>query len=336
MRPGAKATLYLALGLGLLAAMVAYAGPDEVARALTLSSPTYLALALVAYALFFLARALRWRLLLSQAAPEVRLSSTANVTAVGWLANSVLPFKGGDVLRAALLARRERVALSTSAASVGLERVLDLAGLAILAALGLLVLPRASTLPAGIERALGVAWLLPLAALALLAGLVRWREPVVRAATRALTPLGKLGVKLAAFGAGVLDGLHALGRHPRLLLALVPLTLLVSGLQALVFTFLVCAFLAGTPVALAFAGSTLFLLSFVVSVTPGNVGTYEAAFAAIFGALGPGPESAVPAAILTHVTSTLIVAFLGSLALVSLGATGRAVAWRAPARGGAS
>lgn len=334
MRPGAKATLYLALGLALLAAMVLYADPREVARALVEASPLFLLLALAAYGLFFVARAVRWRLLLSQSAPDMRVSTAATVTAVGWLTNSIVPFKGGDVLRAALISRRERVSLATSAASVGLERVLDLVGLAVLAAIGLRMLPQAATLPPGLERALAIAWIAPLVALVALLALVRWRPQVVRLAARLLAPLGKLGMRLVSFGDGVLGGLDALSRQPRLLLALAPLTLLVSFLQALVFTFLVAAFIAAAPLALAFAGSTLFLLSFVVSVTPGNVGTYEAAFVAIFAGSGLGAGAAIPAAILTHVASTLIVAIFGSLALVALGSRDP-VAWRKAVRGGA-
>lgn len=335
MRPRAKATLLFIGGVGLLAALLAYVGPHEVARAVSEASPLYLLLAFVTYAAFFALRGVRWKLLFSQSAPDVRLSSTTSTTAVGWLANSVLPLKSGDLLRAAVLARRENVGLATSAATVGLERVLDLVGLALVAAAGLLLLPRAAHMPVGLERALAIVWVLPLAALALLAVLVRFRARTVAFASWLLRPLGKWGRRLVAFGDTVLAGLHALARKPRLLLVLLPLTLLIAVAQAGIFTFLVMAFLGGTPVLLAFAGSAIFLLSFVVSITPGNVGTYEAAFVAVFVALGSAPEAAVPAAILTHVTTTLTVAILGGVALFALGAQATQMPWTAPRPGGA-
>lgn len=336
MRPRAKAALFLILGLALLAGMLAYVGPQQVARALAEASPLYLFLAVVAYVTFFVLRGIRWKLLFSQSAPDVRLTSTVSTTAVGWLANSILPLKGGDVLRAALLARREKVGLATSAATVGLERVLDLVGLAIVAAAGLLLLPRAAGLPAGLERALAIVWILPLAAVIVLFVLVRFRGATVRVASVVMKPLGKWGHKLVDFGDTVLAGLDALGRKPRLLALLLPLSIGVAIAQALIFTFLVGAFLVGTPLALAFAGSAIFLLSFVVSITPGNVGTYEAAFVAVFVALGATPEAAVPAAILTHVTTTLTVALLGALAMFALGADNAKLPWRQPqpVRGG--
>lgn len=324
----AKAILLAILGFALLAAMLLYVGPAKVVRALHAASPIYLLGAVAAYIVFFLLRALRWKLLFSRSAPEVRMRSTMSITAIGWLANSVLPLKGGDVLRAALMARRERVGLATSAATVGLERVLDLVGLAILAACALLLLPRAAHLPAGLERALAIVWVLPLLALATLAILVRWRARTVRVASALLRPLGKLGHKLVAFGDTVLAGLDALARSPALLLKLIPLTLAISITQAMIFTSLVRAFLPEVTPLLAFAGSAIFLLSFVVSITPGNVGTYEAAFAAVFVSLGVAAEIAVPAAILTHVTTTLTVAILGGIGLFALGSDASAMPLR--------
>lgn len=320
LRPRAKAALLFLFGIGVLAGLLAYVGPANIVHAMRAASPIYLLLAFATYALFFLVRGVRWKLLFSNSAPDVRTSSTTSISAIGWLANSILPLKGGDVLRAALLARKEKVGLATSAATVGLERVLDLVGLAIVAALALLLLPHAATLPVGLERALAVVWILPLVALVTLGILVRWRKQTVAAAAFVLKPLGKFGQKLVVFGDTVLAGLGALARSPRLLLALVPLTILISAAQASIFAFLVLAFLPATTPALAFAGSAIFLLSFVVSITPGNVGTYEAAFAAVFVGLGTAPELAVPAAILTHVTTTLTVAVLGGIGLFVFGA----------------
>lgn len=331
MRTTAKTVLLVLLGVGVLAALVAHVGLAEVVRAVGNASPLHLGLAALAYGLFFLVRGLRWRLLFSQSAPDVRLSSTTGLTAVGWLANSVLPLKGGDVLRAALIAKRDKVHLAQGASTVALERVLDLLGLAAVAALGLALIPRAIELPPGISQAMALVWVLPVAAIATLFALVRFRESTMRLARRVLRPLGGPGEKLTRFGDTVLAGLHALTRHPVLLAKLLPLTLLVAILQACVFTFLVEAFMPGTPMGLAFGGSALFLLSFVVSITPGNVGTYEAAFAAVFVALGAAPEIAVPAAILTHLVTTLTVAVYGATAILALGLESSRGTWR-PAR----
>lgn len=337
-RSRARTLLALLGGVLLLAGMLWYVGPANVVRALATASPLFLLLAALTYGTFFLMRGVRWRMLLSQSAPDVRLSSTTGTTAVGWLANSILPLKGGEVLRAALLAKRDKVSLITSAATVALERVLDLLGLAVVAALALLLLPRATQLPGWMVTTLEIVWVLPIVAVLMLAALVRWRKQVLVVSERMTRRLGKVGSKLHALVDTVLSGLAALAAHPRLLMRLLPLTLAVAVLQALIFTFLVMAFIPSASFALGFTGSAIFLLSFVISVTPGNVGTYEAAFVAVFVALGVPGEIAVPASILTHLTTTLIVALAGGLALVALGLDSRKLAWRpqrvTPTQGG--
>lgn len=333
-----RVLLLTVIGFGLLGALLAFVGPSRVADAVRGASPLYLALGVASYLAFFLARGFRWRMLFSKSAPDVRLSTTTGTTAVGWLANSILPLKGGDVLRAALLARRDKVSLVTSASTVALERVLDLLGLAMVAALGLLMLPRSLQLPDGVAFALEIVWILPLLSLVALGVLVALRVRAMALAERTVGRWGKVGQKLVHFLDVTLAGLDALSRQPRLLMTLLPLTLVVAILQALIFTFLVMAFIPGTPPGLAFAGSAIFLLSFVVSVTPGNVGTYEAAFAAVFTALGAAPEVAVPAAVLTHFATTLIVAACGGAALLALGMESTRAAWRptrVPQQGGA-
>lgn len=318
LSPRVKAGLAFAAGVVFLGALVASVGPARVASAFLSANLGLLGLAAGVYALFFLLRGIRWRALLSRSAPDVRVSSTTSITAVGWLANSILPLKGGDVLRAALVARRESLAVGPAAATVALERVLDLVGLAVVAALGLLLIPNHADLPAWLGRAMEVAWVVPVLALVSLALLVWLRAPAMRLCERMCSPFGKLGRKLHGFIDTTVTGLDALARRPALLAVLLPLTLVVSAAQALIFTFLVLAFVPGTPLALAYGGSAMFLLSFVVSITPGNVGTYEAAFVAVFVALGTDVEVAVPAAVLTHITTTLIVAVLGSLGMLAL------------------
>jgi uncharacterized protein (TIRG00374 family) len=316
-----KRILALLAGAALLVGMLAYVGPRRVVHAIEQASPVWLVLSLVSYALFFVLRGWRWRVMLSKSAPDVRVSSASAISAVGWLANSFLPLKGGDVLRAALMSKREGVPGGTSAASVGLERVLDMVGAAMLAAAGLFLIPDdIASLPRWLSRALEVAWLLPLVCIIVLAVLVLMKDRAIKASERTIgSRMGRFGRGLHRFVESTVLSVDVLARHPRLLLKLVPLTFLVALTQTLVFACLVRAFLPATPFLAAFGGSTVFLLTFALAITPGNVGTYEAAFAAVFAALGNTWDEAVAAGVLTHLTTTATVAVLGSLGLWMLG-----------------
>lgn len=318
--PRVRAIVALVAGTAFVAGLVAIVGPHRVFDAILQASLPHLLLAAGAYAAFFAIRGARWRTLLSRPEREVRFSSTTSATAVGWLANSFLPLKGGDVLRAAVVAKREGIDAGEAAASVALERVLDLVGLAIVAAVGILLIPHGAT-PAWMDRALGVAWLLPTLAILGLAIMIALRGPSMRLAHRALSPMGRMGAGLLRFLEAALQGVATLAQRPRILLSLVPQTIIVAIAQALIFTFLAMAFIPTMSFWIGFCGSSIFLLSFIVSVTPGNIGTYEAAFAAVFAALGAPIAITLPAAVLTHLTTTVMVAIMGSVGALILSMT---------------
>lgn len=69
-------------------------------------------------------RAFRWQLLLSPSV-DVRFSSCASATAIGLMANNVLPARIGEFVRAYALAKREDVPTGTTLGAMFVERLLD-------------------------------------------------------------------------------------------------------------------------------------------------------------------------------------------------------------------
>ena len=92
-------------------------------------------------------RSLRWRALL-RAVDDVGRVSAFRILCAGYLANMVLPARAGDVLRAALIARKSRVTPSYAFATTISERVVDSAALVIVGTAIVNAIPR------------GPAWLL--------------------------------------------------------------------------------------------------------------------------------------------------------------------------------
>ncbi len=90
--------------------------------------------------LTFPLRAIRWRVILrdvdGQRLPWIPLW---HATAVGFMANNLLPVRAGEVARAYMTHRQLPVRFTTALASIGVERVLD--GLVLV---GLMVLPLAA------------------------------------------------------------------------------------------------------------------------------------------------------------------------------------------------
>jgi len=80
------------------------------------------------YAVF----AVRWRVLLS-ATKQLSIQDTFSFIMIGYIANTVLPLRLGDVARAALLGRYRHMSASLVFGSIMLERVLDVLTVLVLA-----------------------------------------------------------------------------------------------------------------------------------------------------------------------------------------------------------
>ncbi len=131
---GARRWLQLAVGVGFSALFLylALRGEDlgQVAGSLSQADARYLAgmAAVGVYALFV--RCQRWSLLLERATAERQpMHVLFSAAAIGFMANMVLPFRVGEFARPYLVSRHTEVSLSTSIASIVLERILDLGAL---------------------------------------------------------------------------------------------------------------------------------------------------------------------------------------------------------------
>jgi uncharacterized membrane protein YbhN (UPF0104 family) len=288
------------------AALLAIGGPADVAATLRSAAWAPAGVAVLAYAAFFAVRGVRWRLLLGPGGAGA--GTAALLTAAGWLASTVLPMKAGDVMRAAWMGRRHRSGVAAASGTVALERLLDLAGLAVACSAGLLALRGAGdAIPAPIAVAVALAWAMPLLGLAALVvlGLV-------------VTP-ARRGNALLRFAGRALDQARSLrGVGPWL--AVGGLTLATTLLQSLVYALLVLAFVPGADAVVALAGAPLFLLSFALAFTPAHLGTYEAAFVLVFASLGVAPAAQLlAAAFAVHLATASIVAVLGGASFAALG-----------------
>lgn len=72
----------------------------------------------------FILRAIRWKLLLDPV-KAVSVDSLFASTMIGFMANNVLPFRAGDIVRAYSISRNERISLGSSLASLIVERLYD-------------------------------------------------------------------------------------------------------------------------------------------------------------------------------------------------------------------
>jgi len=100
----------------------------------------YIIPAIAASLLAYILRAMRWQSIML---PIKRISfvNTFSFVSIGYLANHILPARAGEVIRPAMIAKKERIRVASTITTVVLERVFDLLGLIVFAIVTLILIP---------------------------------------------------------------------------------------------------------------------------------------------------------------------------------------------------
>jgi glycosyltransferase 2 family protein len=272
--------------------------------------------AVIVATLTYVIRLLRWRLLLRD--PDggpLPIVPLWHAIAIGFMANNILPFRAGELVRTFAAVRLARVRFTTALSSIAVERIFD--GLAVVALLTLALF--ASNLPAGVAvggvevasaaRAAGAMGLAALVVAVLVVAFPLAAERVVRG----WLPHG-IANRLVTLIEGVRQGLAVL-RSPARLTGVVLWSLVLWLVNAFSFYVLFAAFgiEVGFPGALLLQGVLIFGIS--VQLTPGFVGQFEAAIVAALALYDISKEVGSSFAITYHVTTFLPIILLGAWSL---------------------
>jgi uncharacterized protein (TIRG00374 family) len=92
-------------------------------------SPVWLLFSSLSLLISFFFKALRWRLLLKPFKNSARVSNLFWIIGVGFLVNTLLPVRVGDVARAYVVGEKESLDFAPSLSSIVVEKVLDMSGL---------------------------------------------------------------------------------------------------------------------------------------------------------------------------------------------------------------
>lgn len=289
-----------ALGIAVLTGLLIAAGPGEVWAHLGQANPWWLALATPLYAASLLVRGLRWHLLVRPLHPRGGWLDTTATSTLGWSLNNVLPLRLGEIARLYLMSVRGNVRVASLLPSALAERVLDVVCLLGAVATGLFLLgfPALAQVPAP-ALAFSVAALLGLGLISVL-----WR----------LAP-----ARIAGMLVDYRRATEATLRGPTVIwaMALTILAWVLQGLQYATFFWALGVQVNLFPLAMGFAA---FMLTFAVNFVPGQVGTYEAFFVAVFSAaLAADPELLLAIALATHTANALLLSLLGVASYLRLG-----------------
>ena len=280
LKPRLKQLGYLALGTTVTIVLLAWSFHDiswpTVWQALSQAHWGWLGLGWLAYLLCYGLRAKRCQTLMSAVGQPGRFQTYLAAVFIGFGASCVLPSYLGELIRAAIPARLEKVSFEAVFGSIVAERILDL-GIVFLFLLlpiwaGLLPEGARPDLPIGwLGGAILLIWLLLLLAASLPASLVRMAAALCR-----LFRLGKFEAQMTASLTRFLKGLGALRQPQRCAVALLE-TAAIWGLNAVTYWTGLQAFGLVEP---GFAGAlfTQSVAAFAIALptTPGYVGSFEA------------------------------------------------------------
>lgn len=273
----------------------------------------WLAAAVLTATSLFPLRLFRWRLLLRRedGGPYPWLPLW-HAIAMGFAANNLLPFRAGEVVRTVAASRLTGARLSTSLASVAVERVFDALTVVGLLAVALLL----PGMPAGltvagvpVQRVTTMAGLVAAAGL-VIAGLVVAFPLVAEKVVRAVVPSDRVALRLIELIEGIRQGLSVL-RSPARFAGVAAWSVILWLVNALSFYLAFQAF----ELPVNFAGALVLqgVLAFGIAVpsAPGYVGPFEAAITAVLAIYGIGASQAVAYAVGYHLTTFIPITLLG-------------------------
>ncbi|MGA2819931.1 MAG: lysylphosphatidylglycerol synthase transmembrane domain-containing protein [Anaerolineales bacterium] len=286
----------------------------EVLSAWASASPWVIIPALVLLVLAQLARAIAWRYLVDR---KLGLSRSFSVLNVGYLLNTLLPLRLGDLGRAVLagLPKGGVSPLSASSAlsAVVVERVVDLLVTGLLGLAAIALFAGASWVSRALEVTLALAVLGTLALFALAVT----RAAIVKAARRGLGRVAWLEpwvVRLDEF----LEGIQVIGQWG---VAVPALAGILAAWLAWILEYWVIlqGFVPGASSRLALAALAGGALGVMLPSSPNAIGVYEAAVVGVLSVAGMSPGRALAFALSIHFLNTIGVIVLGTWGLLQEG-----------------
>lgn len=270
----------------------------------------YIALLFVWGGFSYYLRAMRWHILLN-AQNNIRPASVFWANMAGYLGNAILPARGGEIVRAVYIARKENIPVAFALATGITERFVDLAALVGIGAASLFF---AEAFPRSMQEALKSFALLAAAGVAFIFLLPIFHRGVSRILASLPFLSQPLKSKLQEMTNHFLEGVKVVARVKRGLpfLLFTALIWLMDGIGMVVFAF-------SLHETLTLAQSFLLIaalgISSAIPSTPGYVGVYQFVAVTVLVPFGFARESALALIFLSQFLNLLAVSCWGGFGL---------------------
>lgn len=282
---------------------------DEILKALRDANYWWLVPGVAVYFVSLWFRSWRWGFLL-RGSKRVSAHRLFPVVAIGYMGNNVLPFRLGEVLRAYILWRRERINVGTSFTTAVLERLFDGLTMVLFVLFGLLFIPMSPFFSRLVTIASAV-FVSALVIFLFLAAHPRLLHRIAHSLIESVVPEG-FREPLFDLVEGVIAGLESL-RSGRDVLVVLGVTLWVWILETMIHWLVSFAFDLQLPYyGIVLMGGVINLLTALPSL-PGYIGTFEGGGVQVLEILGVPSGPAASYVLVLHATLLVPVTLLGMI-----------------------
>lgn len=291
---------------------------------LTISTAQYLWLipGIVIYFIAVWIRAWRWNFLLRS---EKILSTRATfpITCIGYMGNNIYPARAGEVLRAIMLKRRENIPVSTSLATIIVERIFD--GVVMLAfvfmnPLELKLLTSSSGFIGNIRDVAYIGAGIFIIALSILILAAIFPKITIKISNKMISfiPKESMREKFSKFIDKFLNGLTSL-RSPRDMFMVLFSSLIIWLLETVKYWFVMQAFSFRVSFFALMLLNGIANLVTTIPSAPGYIGTWEAVTKAVLMAYMVPASEALGYAVVLHVALYVPITILGVIYMMREG-----------------
>ncbi len=314
------------LALILLALIATILGAQDIIESAKTASLSTLMLATFMYLISWPLRGIRYQQILSRLYNPQPVKFLTETIFISQSANVVLPARIGDVMRAYILKHTRNIPLTTGFSSLTVERVFDIVAITAIGAIA------ASTAAADIElnpwitstiyTASGVVVLLFIALFGI--SLTRDSSKRIKGLLHRFSKSGDYTDKVADIAAQFAHEISVVAVKPKSFAVVLITSLMIWFVDIMTCLTVLNAFpsvgiTSGSLLALVFLAVAVGNITKMFPITPGAIGTYEAALTAVFALGGIDPVVGFTAAVLDHIIKNSVTLIGGGLALSSFG-----------------
>lgn len=257
-------------------------------------------------------RAVRWHYLM-KSIKNIGLWNLFSATAIGLMANNLLPARLGEFVRAVMIGRKENISKSSSFATIVVERVFD--GLTVLAFLGLVLILDLFSFPPIMREAAWLTVIFYFLAIIFLVLIKFRRETALAIVSLAVKPLPcSAGRKVIGLLDSFVDGLKILNNGWDLVRTMI-LSLLVWIPNIAIIWVLFISFDFSLPLYAPVVLFVILTIGIMIPSAPGFVGTVQYCCVLGLGMFGIGKSEAISYSIIYHLGIYITITGTGILCL---------------------